>query len=186
LQQSLEVMEEQSIKLTALIGHLLDISRLESGRLTLVWETVDLVALVQSVIRTTQNATQRHTLTLHASERLSISIDPLRIEQILVNLLDNAMKYSPDGGVIEVDIYSQNNEVYVSVTDPGVGIPPERRARIFERFYQAHGTGHLGGMGLGLYISRQIADLHGGTLTAEFPESGGTRMILRLVTETPG
>ncbi len=68
----------------------------------------------------------------------------------------------------------------LSVTDHGVGIPEERRAHIFDRYYQAHGDGYLGGMGLGLYISRQIVELHGGSIGAEYPEEGGVRMLVRL------
>jgi signal transduction histidine kinase len=68
----------------------------------------------------------------------------------------------------------------IVVRDHGLGIPPEKRARIFERFYQAHGDGHKSGMGLGLHVSRQIVELHGGEITAEFPSDGGCRFIVRL------
>src|SRR5438270_604241 len=87
LQRSLEQIALQSDKLATLIGQLLDIARLEAGRLVLERQTVDLVALVQDVTRTTQNAAQRHTLTVRVPATLSISLDPLRIEQVLVNLL---------------------------------------------------------------------------------------------------
>jgi signal transduction histidine kinase len=70
--------------------------------------------------------------------------------------------------------------VHLVVRDHGIGIPPERRARLFDRFYQAHGEGHFGGLGLGLFISRQIVELHGGTLEADFPPDGGTRFCVNL------
>jgi signal transduction histidine kinase len=99
---------------------------------------------------------------------------------VLVNLLNNAIKYSPQGGEIDVDVSTKGNMVCITVTDHGIGIPLERRDRIFDRFYQAHAEGYHGGMGLGLYVSRQIAELHGGKLYAEFPDEGGTRFVLEL------
>ena len=91
---------------------------------------------------------------------------------MLTNLLDNAIKYSPDGGDIEIELRSQGEAAELSVRDHGLGIPLEKRERIFDRYYQAHGTSHSG-MGLGLYVSRQIVELHGGEIRAEFPTDGG-------------
>ena len=100
---------------------------------------------------------------------------------MLINLVDNAVKYSPDGGPIRVELGTPAPEtIRLTVTDQGLGIPPEHRARLFERFYQAHQTDHYSGMGLGLHISRQIAELHGGRLWAEFPPDGGNRFVLTL------
>jgi signal transduction histidine kinase len=114
-------------------------------------------------------------------------VDPLRIEQVLTNLLDNAIKYSPHGGSVEVEAAvrpSAPDAVEVSVRDHGLGIPPSRRGQIFERFYQAEAAGtYAAGMGLGLYISRQIVDLHGGCIAAEFPDDGGTRFVVTLPVE---
>jgi signal transduction histidine kinase len=112
---------------------------------------------------------------------LAAVVDPLRLEQVLVNLLDNAVKYSPEGGRIELRLSRPTPEQFeVSVRDHGLGIPSENRAQIFERFYQAHPSAHRGGMGLGLYITRQIIELHGGTIRADFPPDGGTRFVVRL------
>jgi signal transduction histidine kinase len=107
-------------------------------------------------------------------------VDPLRIEQVVTNLLSNAIKYSPDGGAIDVSVSCGSDSVRLVVRDHGIGIPPERRARLFDRFYQAHGEGHFGGLGLGLFISRQIVELHSGTLEADFPADGGTRFQVTL------
>jgi PAS domain S-box-containing protein len=180
LKKNLERIDQQSTKLGVLIGQLLDVSRLEAGRLVLDYQLTDLVALVRSVTSMIQNETEQHQLTIDAPATLLISIDPIRIEQVLVNLLNNAVKYSPGGGRIDIRIYDEANQAYVSVTDYGLGIPAERRPHIFERFYQGHGDGYLGGMGIGLYISCQIAELHGGTIITEFPEDASTRIILRL------
>ena len=106
-------------------------------------------------------------------------MDPLRIEQVLTNLLDNATKFSPAGGSVEVAI-SRGSETtaLLTVRDHGLGVAPEHRTRIFERFYQAHGD--RSGMGLGLYITRMIVESHGGTIYAEFPDDGGTRFVISL------
>jgi signal transduction histidine kinase len=98
-----------------------------------------------------------------------------------MSLLDNAVKYTPEAGQIDVTLTQLDPGVAeIAVRDRGPGIPAARRARIFERYYQAHGNGYRSGMGLGLYISWKIVDLHGGHITAEFPPGGGTRVVVRL------
>jgi hypothetical protein len=100
---------------------------------------------------------------------------------VTANLLDNAAKFSPEDAPIEIAVSSPTAQtVTISVTDSGVGIPPEHRQQLFSRFYQAHGEGYKGGMGLGLYISSQIITLHGGEIRPEFPLAGGTRFIITL------
>src|SRR5207248_3057408 len=99
----------------------------------------------------------------------------------LTNLLDIALKFTPDGGVVEVAAAeSESGEIRISVRDHGLGIAPEHRTRIFNRFYQAHDASHRSGLGLGLYVARQAVQLHGGWLDAEFPSDGGTRFVMRL------
>jgi signal transduction histidine kinase len=99
---------------------------------------------------------------------------------VLTNLLDNAVKYSPDGGPVQVRLSSDTERIRITVGDRGIGVPPEHRERMFDRFVQAHGERRFGGMGLGLYISRQIVELHGGELRAEHQDEGGTTMVLSL------
>ena len=178
---TLETINVQSDKLSRLIGQLLDISRLEAGKLSLEREPTDLRRLAEAVAAGAQARTSRHQLTVRGSTGLEALVDPLRLEQALTNLLDNAIKYSPDGGAVEVELSrSPDGLAEIAVRDHGIGIPPDRRSQIFERFYQAHRPGHARGMGLGLYVSRQIVELHGGQLAAEFPEDGGSRFIVRL------
>ena len=100
---------------------------------------------------------------------------------MLTNLLDNAIKYSPAGGRVDLTV-AQADEytVRVAVRDHGLGIPPASRDHIFEHSYQAHAQSHQSGLGLGLYISRQIVELHGGRIAAEFPNDGGTRLVVDL------
>jgi two-component system phosphate regulon sensor histidine kinase PhoR len=113
-------------------------------------------------------------------------IDPLRIEQVLANLLDNAIRYSPDGGDVIVEVSAPDpDHVRIAVRDHGPGIPEASRERIFDRFYQVQAATARSGMGLGLYISRQFVELHGGQIAATAPPDGGTRMIVTLPTRDP-
>ena len=109
-------------------------------------------------------------------------VDPLRLEQVLTNLVGNALKYSPEGGPIALTLAVDPGAgtVRLAVRDRGLGIPEERRAHIFDRFYRAHADDHRSGLGLGLYISQQIVALHGGHLTAEFPPEGGSLFLITL------
>jgi signal transduction histidine kinase len=112
-----------------------------------------------------------------------VNVDAVRLEQVVVNLVDNAIKYSPTGGQIEIRLKESGPDlVHLTVADQGIGVPECDRARIFDRFYQATSGRESRGMGLGLFISRQIVLLHGGELRAEFPPEGGTRMIVELPT----
>jgi signal transduction histidine kinase len=176
---ALKLVHHQADKLARLVSQLLDVSRLDAGKLTLERGDVDLAQLVDQIIATSRPLTQEHTISLVAPATLECDIDALRIEQVLSNLIDNAIKYSPDGGQIDVSLSQCDGSIELAVRDRGLGIPEEKRAQIFERFYQAHDNGQRG-MGLGLYVSRHIVELHRGQMWAEFPPDGGTRMVVRL------
>ncbi len=184
LERGLRAIDSQSAKLVDLTRQLLDVSRIEAGKLMLERCETDLVALVRGVLDAAQATTPSHAIVLEAPRETRVLVDPLRLEQVISNLIDNAIKYSPDGGVIEVVICDdERGDARVAVRDHGLGIPLERRENLFDRFYQAHGEGHFGGLGLGLYISRQIVELHGGAIAAEFPPDGG---CLFMITLPPG
>lgn len=178
---AMRTVESQAGKLARLVGQLLDVSRIDSGKLQLERRVADLAGLVHQVAAAAQSLTDRHTISVVAPVSMECEVDPLRLEQVLTNLLDNAIKYSPDGGRIEVVLRQPTpDSVELSVRDHGLGIAPDRRAHIFERYYQAHNEVGRKGMGLGLYVSREIIDLHGGQIRADFPEDGGTRFVVRL------
>ena len=185
LAQALKVVDTQADKLARLVSQLLDVSRMESGRLALNSRETDLRELVADVVTNAQRQSDRHTVLLHAPAEVRIHADPLRIEQVLINLLDNAIKFSPQGGLVDVEVNRPDpGTARLAVRDRGIGIRPEHRGQIFERFYQAEAAGtYAAGMGLGLYISRQIVDLHGGCIAAEFPDDGGTRFVVTLPVE---
>jgi signal transduction histidine kinase len=179
LAPALETIRGQADRLARLIGHLLDISRLEAGKLALERHPTDLMGLVEQVVAGARAWSERHPITVAAPPYLEALVDPLRLEQVLTYLLDNAVKFSPDGGPVEVVLGRMGSDtVELAVGDRGLGIPAEKRGQLFERFYQVHANGHRGG--LGLYISRQIVELHGGGIRAEFPPDGGTRFVVRL------
>ncbi|HEY3107811.1 MAG TPA: ATP-binding protein [Chloroflexota bacterium] len=180
LRGALETIDRQADRLTLLVGRLLDVARLESGRLALEPRRTDVRALVGGIVEAAQRDAPEHRLSVVAPGPVEAEVDALRIEQVVSNLVDNAIKYSPSGGEVVVEIEAVDRELRLAVRDQGIGIPPERRRQIFERFYQAHTERNLGGMGLGLYVSNQIVRLHGGRIEAEFPDSGGSCFVVTL------
>ncbi len=181
MMRTMEVIAGQSNRLTMLLNQLLDVSRLEAGKLSIDRMSTDLSALVTSVVSSIQPSTDAHTISVTAPATLEAWIDPLRIEQVVTNILDNAIKYSPAGGDILVTLSeSEDGSIELSIRDHGIGISPEKQAQIFERFYQANVADHTSGLGLGLFITRQIVELHSGQVTAEHPADGGSRFVVRL------
>ena len=197
--QALRRIDGQSRRLARLVGHLFDVGRLEAGHLTLQPEATDLRRLIEDVVAAAQATTERHRIRVLAAAPLVAMVDPLRLEQVVGDLLDNAIKYSPAGGAIEVEVArcrpardggavetaravgsASPPPIRIAVRDHGLGIPPEHRARLFERFYQAHAGQHASGLGLGLFLCQQIVECHGGRITVEFPEDGGSRFIVTL------
>jgi len=179
--QAVRSITGQGTKLARLINQLFDVSRLEAGKLLIERQPTDLTALVQQAVAEAQSRSAQHTITLQVAEAVQAEVDPLRVEQVLTNLLDNAVKYSPDGGPIEVTLARADDAtVELCVRDHGLGIPPEQCGEIFERFYQAHAHDHRSGLGLGLYISRQIVERHGGQIGVKCPPDDGARFTVRL------
>jgi signal transduction histidine kinase len=156
--------------LSRMIGDLLDVSRIETRRLTLRSQPVDLVALSQAIVERSRQVTHGHPIHLTISGAIPpIAVDAGRIEQVLDNLLSNAAKYGDPGTDIQVRIERSNAEVAVSITNRGRGISPEDLARLFTRFYRTREaqTGRVAGLGLGLYIAKGLVEAHGGTIRAE-------------------
>ncbi len=172
---------EQTGKLSRLVNELLDVSRIESGRLELNPREVDLVELLHSAVDATSRGDDQVQIVVQAPARCTAVVDPFRTEQVLINLMDNARKFNPPGGAVEVALTQPAPDtVVITVRDHGPGIAEEHRAHIFERFYQAAPSRSTAGLGLGLFISRQIVELHGGELSAEFPPDGGACFVIRL------
>jgi signal transduction histidine kinase len=182
-EHSLQSISQQATRLSRLLDRLLDVSRLEAGRLTLQRRATDLAVLIEQVVSSTRAWTDRHPIALETPAALPAWIDPLRLEQVVANLLDNAIKHSSDGEPVVVTLSQpQPGTLELAVSDRGIGIPIEARDRIFERFFQARPEDATQGLGLGLYVSRQIVELHGGEIRADFPADGGTRFVVTLPT----
>jgi signal transduction histidine kinase len=185
LRISLGRIEAQTRRLARLIEQLLDVARLERGVLALDRQPLQLDKLIAEVLSASPHH-ERVVANLSGAD-CTVFADGLRLEQVLMNLLDNAAKFSPDGGPIEVAVTGETDaHVRIAVRDHGLGIPVQHRERIFERFYQAHADSHRSGMGIGLYIAKQVVDMHDGQMRVEFPSDGGTRFVIDLPLITSG
>jgi signal transduction histidine kinase len=185
LHRVLRTADLQIGKLSHLVVQLLEVSRLQLGAVALERATVNLVELVGEAVELAQARATRHDLRLSAPAEAWANVDAARLEQVITNLLDNAIKYSPDGGPIDVALVpAAPGLIRLTVRDRGMGIPPDRRPHLFELFYQAHAESHRSGMGIGLYVSRQIVELHGGRIALTFPADGGTAAIVDLPTNS--
>ncbi|HEX7196802.1 MAG TPA: GAF domain-containing sensor histidine kinase [Candidatus Limnocylindria bacterium] len=164
----LRVIRSQVGRMRRLVDDLLDVSRIDRrGGVSIETEDFDLAAELRDAVSRVRREHRDRDLALTAPEALGVHADRDRIDQVLSNLLENAVKYSPDGGPIRVTVDRRGGEVEVRVSDTGIGIPDEHRENVFERFYQADddaGRRRFGGLGLGLYISRAIIDAHGGRI----------------------
>jgi len=180
LRSTLTTLEGQAKKLTQLVVRLLDTSQIEAGKLRIEPVATDIIALVDQALERVETRTD-HKFVFYAPEHLDAMVDPVRFEQVIRNLMDNAVQFSPEGGVITVDVTQDGEGGFLfAVTDRGVGVPPGQREAIFERFQQAHAQQYLSGMGLGLYITREIVELHGGSIRVEEPGQQGARFVVTI------
>jgi signal transduction histidine kinase len=182
-QQALEVIEQQAIRLKKLIETLLDISRIQNGQLVLSNKQIDLEVLAQRMVREVQPLLRHHTIEFAGvGAPLMVECDELRIEEVLQNIIQNAVKYSPAGGAITVQVGTQQGQAYVSIGDQGIGIPQQALPHLFQRFYRAENaeSRHISGMGVGLYLVKEIINLHGGTIDVASTEGAGSTFTIRL------
>jgi signal transduction histidine kinase/CheY-like chemotaxis protein len=185
LNQTLSRLDEQCDRLARLITQLLDASRIQGGRLVLEAGQIDLGEVVQRSVASAQDRSAMHTWEVDVEPGLIADADDARIDQVITNLLDNAIRYSPRGGAIEVTARRLDDRVEVAVADEGMGIPEGDLERVFERFYQTPSGRDLGGMGLGLFISQEIARAHGGKIVAERRPGKGSRFVFSIPLAAP-
>jgi PAS domain S-box-containing protein len=169
-------------KLRLLLERLLDLSRIRSGQLQLEREPTDLVSLVRGTAAELAETSGREVkVNGPESPDVSLNIDPVRIEEVVTNLIDNAMKYGPEDKPIDIEIAEDADAVRVAVRDHGPGIAPDQRERIFEAFHRA--GSQTRGVGLGLHVAREIVKLHGGSLDVQDGAGGGAKFVMSLPRE---
>jgi len=183
--EALMEIDEATTRLSKLTDELLDVTRLQAGRMLLHRVPTDVVPLTRRMVAHLQQTTTRHSITVNTDHiSLVAYIDPGRIEQVLINLIGNAIKYSPEGGPVVITIRPRVAEsmVEISVQDKGIGIPERQHAQIFGRFMRADNASAwgIGGTGLGLYLSRELVEQHGGHLWFESAEGAGSTFFLTL------
>ena len=164
--RALRVISQQIDRLNRMVGDLLDASEFDSGAASLEPVEFDLVSLLDESRARMQPLAQEHPIRLTASGPLLVTADRRRIEQVITNLLSNAIRYSPKGGAIEVSAVRTGDSVHLGVRDHGLGIPLDQQRVIFDRFGRAHGS-TLGGLGLGLAIVKGIVEKHQGSIHVE-------------------
>ncbi len=180
-----ELVVKNARRMNAMIHDLVESVRLESGYLDLHKEATDLARLVQDVAEQVSVVELRSRITIRSAEGLPlVPADPDRIERAITNLLSNALKYSPPESPVVVQIERRGEEVLISVTDQGEGIPAHELPHLFQRFYRIKSGKSTEGLGLGLYISRMIADAHGGRIWVESEPGGGSSFYLALPIDT--
>lgn len=184
--QHAQLIERQARHLTRLVNDLLDLSRVAAGKIVLKKGILDLRDVATQSLEVVRTAAERQRVTLavrNCDEPLMVDADGVRIDQILTNVLTNAIKYTPEGGHVMLKLRVDGSDGVMEVTDDGVGIAPDRIGRIFDLFAQAENAiGRAqGGMGIGLALVRNLVDLHGGTVEAKSDGVGkGSTFTIRL------
>ncbi|MBI5003928.1 response regulator [Candidatus Kaiserbacteria bacterium] len=183
----LDTVERQSYTMRRLLDDLLDVSRIMRGKITLRRELINVADCIRKAVDGVAQTTEAlgHTFDIDAPEKLLLCADPVRLEQIVINLLNNAVKYSPDGGIIHISTREENGHVQISVKDHGIGISPSKIDTIFELFAQLDSPLRFpkekDGLGIGLYISKVLAEMHDGTINAKSAgEGAGSEFVVTL------
>jgi signal transduction histidine kinase len=182
-QDMLRLIAAQAKRLQRLIDSVLDLARLRNGQAKIARQVVDLAALARQVVAGAHLVATRQQVEFRGPDAPIVVVgDSVRLEQVVQNLLDNAVKYSPEGGVISVCVEQRNGEAILRVSDQGIGIPEQARAQLFERFYRAgnHDPRRMQGTGIGLSIVGEIVALHGGVIEVDSAEGQGSTFAVRL------
>jgi signal transduction histidine kinase len=181
------IAERNAVRLMALINDILDLERLETGKIELQFAQVPVESILRRALESLATFGHQHGVAVEAPEvSAMIWADADRIVQVLVNLLSNAVKFSPPGGVVTIGVRSLESWVEFRVTDRGRGVPVANRRAIFERFRQVETSDarEKGGTGLGLAICKSIVEQHGGTIGVESEDAGGTSFWFRVATRS--
>jgi two-component system sensor histidine kinase KdpD len=177
----IETARGEADRLNRLVGNLLDMTRLEAGAVRVQAEPCDVQDVIGSALEQLEARKEDHPINLNISPELPfVSMDFVLISRVLVNVIDNALKYSPPGSPIDIEAHPASGYVEIEVADRGIGIPKEDLARIFDKFYRVQRPDNITGTGLGLSISKGIVEAHGGFIAAENQPGGGTIITIAL------
>jgi len=181
-QATLVTIDLQAHRLHRMVNDLFDLSRIETGALTIERRPLDLNVLCKRLIDEVQPVLEKHSVELRTNGPVLIEGDDTRLEQVLQNLLDNAIKYSPSGGEIVVEVARRGEHGCMSVSDSGMGIPEASKSRLFERFYRAGNVDSrsISGLGIGLHLVHEIVASHGGTVEVISQEGSGSTFTVCL------
>ncbi len=183
--QFLQVIDGEADRMSRLVRDLLQLSNIDYQKNKWNKKTIDLNEILKKVVVKLQVAAKNKSQTLYyqlAKEPISLYADEDRIEQVLLNIISNSIKYTPDGGRIDIVIQNNGTHGVVDITDTGIGVPKEDLPRLFERFYRVDKarSREMGGTGLGLSIAKEIIDAHQGSIDIVSQEEQGTRVIVKL------
>jgi PAS domain S-box-containing protein len=181
VRESVEAIQRSTQRMNAMIQDLVDVTRLESGQLPLETQPVDLPAYLRNLLMRTETMLDYSRIQVEIVADLPpVLADYNRLERIVINLLSNALKYSPPGAPVIVRARQEDDMVRVAVTDNGAGIPAEELPRLFQRYYRVAGTRATEGIGLGLYITRLLVEAHGGRVGVESEVGNGSTFYFML------
>jgi CheY-like chemotaxis protein len=185
LEKTRQMMERQIQHMVHLVDDLLDVARISTGKVELRRQRVDLKDVVSTAVETSASLIDAggHKLTVDVAQQpLPMDADPTRIAQVVSNLLNNAAKYTPEGGRIALKVWADAGHAVLSVTDSGIGLAPDAIEKVFEMFAQVPGAGKAqGGLGIGLSLVQSLVALHGGSVSASSPGVGqGSTFTVRL------
>jgi two-component system sensor histidine kinase KdpD len=177
----IQTAREEADRLNRLVGNLLDMTRLEAGVIRINSEDCDVQDLIGAALAECEARLRDRPVRIDIPPELPlVPMDFVLVERVLVNVIDNALKYSPVGSLIEIQAFTSNAFVEICVADQGIGIPTEDLARVFDKFYRVQRPGNVSGTGLGLSISKGIIEAHGGFIGAENRKDGGTLITIAL------
>jgi len=175
----LETIRDESVRLNRLVEKILQITKIESGNIQVRKELQPLEEIIGSVLNRLDVQLEGRELSVQIPQDLMVPLDDLLMEQVLINLLENAIRHTPPGTPIELRAYQEDQQVWVEVADRGPGIPAEERGRIFEKFYQ-QGKNKVWGTGLGLAVCQGILKVHQGQIGVKEREGGGSTFYFSL------
>jgi heavy metal sensor kinase len=182
--ETIESALEETERLAKIVESLLAIARLDAGEALMTRERVDLAELAANTVDQMRLLADDKRIALNcvAQSPAHVEGDPSRLKQIIVNLVDNAIKYTAEGGAVEIRVASRDGSALIEVEDSGIGIPPEALGHVFERFYRVDKarSRQMGGTGLGLSIVKSICKAHGGLISAESSDGRGSRFTVEL------